>query len=70
MHEFLIVDNNKFYKIHNIVTNEAALCPQLEYTVMLEISMCNHMVMSEGNDFMHAFCPNFYHYYYYIVKLY
>ena len=31
-----------------IVSNEAALCPELEYSVMLEISMCNHMVMSEG----------------------
>ena len=59
MHEWLIVENNKFYKLQNyvskqkhiviiIVSNEAALCPELEYSVMLEISMCNHMVMSEG----------------------
>jgi len=40
------------------VSNKTALCPELEYSVMLEISMCNHMVMSEGNNFVRTFCLN------------
>ena len=39
------------------MSNEAALCPELEYSVMQEISRCNHMVMSEGNNFVCTFCP-------------